>query len=225
VRGAWLALGGPATLCEAIDIDATERFFDLLAKHELAGDVPEWPAFVDALRTVYVAPEATETAQVQLMTLHRAKGLEFDTVILPALARESRRKDPEILRWRRRPQGLLLAPTQGQRATEDPLYTYLGLIGADEESAELGRLLYVGCTRAKRRLHLTAVLDVRDHAGVREWAPPPGGSALARCWDALGAPGPATVAPDFAAAPRGSDPCRPRRFRPSPVRRSARQLR
>ncbi len=37
VRGAWLALGGPATLDEAVDLDAATRFLALLAAHEAGG--------------------------------------------------------------------------------------------------------------------------------------------------------------------------------------------
>ena len=185
VRGAWLALGGAASVREAVDLDAAERYFALLAEHEIAGDVPEWSAFTDALCARFVAPEGVEAARVHVMTLHRAKGLQFDTVILPGLARPTQRDDPEILRWRRRPQGLLLAPTEARGGDDDPIYTYLGSLRSAEQSAELGRLLYVGCTRAKRRLHLTAVLDVRVKDGVRAWTPPPAGSALAKCWDAI----------------------------------------
>jgi ATP-dependent exoDNAse (exonuclease V) beta subunit len=142
------------------------------------------------------------------MTLHRAKGLEFDTVILPGLAREPNRSASALLRWRRRPQGLLLAPTKAKGGDDDPIYAYLKYLAADEERAEQGRLLYVGCTRAKRRLHLTAALTTatRDN-GVREWKLPPSGSALARLWDALGRsvlpppPGTAPAAPLSAAPP------------------------
>ncbi len=185
VRGAWLALGGPACVREAVDLDAADRYFALLAEHEVAGDIPEWSALTDALWTRFVAPETTNDTRVHVMTLHRAKGLQFDTVILPGLARATQREDPEILRWRRRPQGLLLAPTVAAGGNADPIHAYLGLLRAEEQSAELARLLYVGCTRAKRRLHLTAVLDVRVRDGVASWAPPPAGSALAKCWDAI----------------------------------------
>jgi ATP-dependent exoDNAse (exonuclease V) beta subunit len=185
VRGAWLALGGPATVREAVDLDAAERYFTLVAEHEIAGDMPEWSAFTETLSHRFVAPEAADATRVQVMTLHRAKGLQFDTVILPGLARTPPRDEPEILRWRRRPQGLLLAPTEAKGGDVDPIYAYLGALRSDEQSAELGRLLYVGCTRAKRRLHLTAALDARIKDGILGWTPPPGASALARCWDAI----------------------------------------
>jgi ATP-dependent exoDNAse (exonuclease V) beta subunit len=135
------------------------------------------------------------------MTLHRAKGLEFDTVILPGLARSPGRGNPELLRWRRRPHGLLLAPTGPRGGADAPVYDYLGFLGNEEESAELGRLLYVGCTRARRRLHLTAVLDTQTRNGAAPaWASPPGRSALEKCW---GAPGMNVAAP---AASRAAAP-------------------
>ena len=185
VRGAWLALGGPATVYEQFDLDFAERYFAMLAEHEIAGDVAEWSAFTDALARRFVAPEASDATRVHVMTLHRAKGLQFDTVILPGLARWTQGDDQEILRWRRRPQGLLLAPSEARGSGDDPIYEYLGALRADEQNAEMGRLLYVGCTRAKRRLHLTAVLDARVKDGALGWTPPAKGSALARCWDAI----------------------------------------
>ena len=128
----------------------------LVGEHEVAGDIADWPALVDSLAKLYAEPDALADARVQIMTLHRAKGLEFDTVILPGLSRSPNRGEAEILRWRRRPHGLLLAPMKARGAEADPIYAYLERLATDEDSAELGRLLYVGCTRAKRRLHLTA---------------------------------------------------------------------
>jgi ATP-dependent exoDNAse (exonuclease V) beta subunit len=186
VRGAWLALGGAAALDDAIDLDAAVRFWELLSAHEIAGDIPDWAAFVDALGELRLAPSAGISARVQVMTLHRAKGLEFDAVIMPGLGRAPRRGDPGVLRWRSRPQGLLLAPGRARGGDFDPIYTYLGYLAADEERAELARLLYVGCTRAKTRLHLTGTLAVRaDDDGALAWKPPAAASALARLWSAL----------------------------------------
>jgi ATP-dependent exoDNAse (exonuclease V) beta subunit len=187
VRGAWLALGGPATVEEAIDLEAAERYFALLAEHDEGDDVADWAAFVEALAQLHAEAAAADDAAVQAMTLHRAKGLEFDTVIMPGLGRAPHRGNAEILRWRRRPTGLLVAPMKARGGTDDPVYAYLGRLADGEEAAELGRLLYVGCTRAKRRLHLTAALTARAKDGASlTWKSPPAGSALATFWDAVG---------------------------------------
>ncbi len=181
VRGAWLALGGPACCDEPIDLAAAELFFKLLAEYEYAGDVRDWQAFCAALDQLRTAPESDALAPVKVMTLHRAKGLEFDTVVLPGLAREPPRTDAELLRWRARAAGLMLAPMAARGAAEGPISAYLKLLAAAEADAELGRLLYVGVTRAKVRLHLTAVLQPKT-SRANEWQPPRAGTALYKLW-------------------------------------------
>ncbi len=211
VRGAWLALGGPAALSSAEDLDAAEAFFGLLARHERAGEVADWDAFVDELGALHAnrVPSAAEPAAVQVMTLHRAKGLQFDVVVMPGLARRPPRGDRPLLLWRRRPQGLLLAPSRRRGGEVDPVYDYLVALDARESDAELGRLLYVGCTRARRRLRLigVAVPDARDN-GDGGWRPPPAGSALAKLWPGLAAHLPAPPAAGAAPA-RAAQPTPP----------------
>jgi ATP-dependent exoDNAse (exonuclease V) beta subunit len=93
------------------------------------------------------------------------------------------------LRWRRRAGGLLLAPIGARHvalAEGDPVYAYLNTLAAGEEADELVRLLYVGCTRARRRLHLTAVLGVEaDESGRLRWRKPSRGTALSALWSAV----------------------------------------
>ena len=186
VRGAWLALGGPACIGESLDLDAAERFFALLAKHESAGDIRDYDAFCATLEDLMAAPSSTTEAQVSVMTLHKAKGLQFDTVILPALDRVPARNGESLLRWRMRPHGLLLAPRKARGGSGDPVYRYVGDLADDEEDAELARLLYVGCTRAKSQLHLTATLpQKRTDTGVLEWEAPQKRSALSKLWPVL----------------------------------------
>jgi ATP-dependent exoDNAse (exonuclease V) beta subunit len=199
VRGAWLALDGPACLADALDLDTAERFFDVLAAHERAGDVPDWSVFCAALDELAASPEppVEETparTRVQVMTMHKAKGLQFDTVILPGLGRKGRGASHELLRWRRRDRGLLIAPSPSPGADPDPVFDYLKRLEREESDAELGRLLYVACTRAVSRLHLIGAPPVGDAKGELEWKPP-STSSLAKLWPVLASEAPAAVAP------------------------------
>jgi ATP-dependent exoDNAse (exonuclease V) beta subunit len=194
VRGVWLALGGPACVAEPIDLVAAERVFALIAEHAVGADVPDWPAFRAALDALHVEAEIDPATRVRIMTLHRAKGLEFDVVLIPGLSRPPRQGDPQLLLWRERAAGLLLAPIRARavaRREDDPVYAYLRALDADEDDAELRRLLYVGCTRAKRSLHLMAALAVeRDAEGNLRWRNPRSGTSLAALWPALTLPTP-----------------------------------
>ncbi len=214
VRAAWLALGGPACVDDVLDLDGARQFFALLARHERAGDVPDWRAFADLAARLFAEPPGDAARPVQVMTLHKAKGLEFDTVILPGLARDTAHGDEPPLRWevREQPDGgrmLLLAPMTarvGVASERDPVYAYLGTLDRAQEDAEAGRLLYVGCTRAKRRLHLLAAPGIKAATAdaPRRWADPRKRSALARLWPGIGhLATPAT--PPAAPAPAGDD--------------------
>jgi ATP-dependent helicase/nuclease subunit A len=189
VRGAWLALGGTACIGDPIDLEASERVFELLGEHEVGADVPDWAMFMEALGALRAEAEPDPSTRVHIMTLHRAKGLEFDVVIMPGLTRPQRRGDPQLLLWRRRSHGLLLAPMKSRyvaQGDDDPVYSYLRRLAAAEEQAELGRLLYVGCTRAKERLHLTSTLEPEEGEGAPEtWKKPSSGTALGTLWPAI----------------------------------------
>ena len=201
VRGAWLGLGGPACIAEPLDLDAAERFFALLGVHESAGDLRDYDVFCATLEDLMAAPNGAAEAQVSVMTLHKAKGLQFDTVILPALDRVPARNGESLLRWRMRPHGLLLAPRKARGGSDDPVYRYVGDLADDEEEAELARLLYVGCTRAKSQLHLTATLRHRQtDTGALECETPQRRSALAKLWPVLGTQLPEPVDVDAKAA-------------------------
>jgi ATP-dependent helicase/nuclease subunit A len=194
VRGAWLALGGPACVIDPIDLEAADRFFALLAEHEVGADIPDWAMFMEALGALRAEGEADSSTRVRIMTLHRAKGLEFDIVILPGLARPPRREERQLLLWRRRSKALLLAPMKSRyvsQGDDDPVYSYLRGLAVAEEAAELSRLLYVGCTRAKERLHLMSALDLAEEEGTPiRWKKPALQTALAALWPAISASAP-----------------------------------
>jgi ATP-dependent helicase/nuclease subunit A len=74
---------------------------------------------------------------------------------------------------------------------DDPVYSYLRGLAVAEEAAELSRLLYVGCTRAKERLHLMSALDLAEEEGTPiRWKKPALQTALAALWPAISASAP-----------------------------------
>jgi ATP-dependent exoDNAse (exonuclease V) beta subunit len=68
---------------------------------------------------------------------------------------------------------------------DDPVYAYLRGLAVAEEAAELSRLLYVGCTRAKERLHLTSALEVSEEETLVWWKKPALQTALGVLWPAI----------------------------------------
>lgn len=191
-RAAWFALAAPACYGGGaggeVDLDAADAFFAMVARHERGGDLPDWDRFADAIARLNAEAPPDAMVRVKLMTLHAAKGLEFDAVILPGLARPSGKGDTPLLRWRARGERLLVAsPRATADAEHDPIERYLRDVDHDDAQAELARLLYVGFTRARHRLHLVAHARSRydDKTGKWQWKAPGKGTALATLWPAL----------------------------------------
>ncbi|MEW5973628.1 MAG: UvrD-helicase domain-containing protein [Pseudomonadota bacterium] len=184
VEGAWLALGGPACARSARELEEARIFFDLL---DAMGDEVGVETLERELEALFAPPEGG--ARVQVMTIHKSKGLQFHTVIVPGLARVPRGSDSQLLLWLEREANhidrtetdLLLAPIKGQGEKDSPLYTWLRRIQDARGSYEDGRLLYVAATRAIRRLHLLAEVPLDKDGGWK----PPARSLLARLWPGI----------------------------------------
>ena len=160
VEAAWLALGGLA-LCAAPARADCRRYFALLAEQD-ASDAPiDIIGISEMLDQLYSA--SAGDAQVQLLTIHRAKGLEFDSVIIPSLLPGGRGDDSRLLNYLRLPDEFLLAGLKPRDENSGAnKYDYLNELIKQRHQNELRRLLYVATTRAKQRLHLVAQLDGED---------------------------------------------------------------
>ncbi|MBX9964865.1 MAG: UvrD-helicase domain-containing protein [Burkholderiales bacterium] len=185
VEGAWLALGGPATAIEGSDLADAATYLATLDELESGGDLADFAELDVAVGQLYARPDPAADERLQIMTIHKAKGLEFDTVILPGLGYAPRESDKPLLRWMERPRAhgdsdLLLAPIRARSREEDPIYDYLEQLDKAKGEHEDGRLLYVAATRARKRLHLIG------HANVRNGrATPARRSLLERLWPAV----------------------------------------
>jgi len=209
VETAWLGLGGAVAYPEASTALDARRFLDAVAEREQSG---EWDGVGDLAALVarlYAASDTAAGDAVQVMTIHRAKGLEFDAVILPSLGRARRRGEEPLLsyvEWPDETDGarLLLAPIRAPEA-DDPsvLGAWIRALQGCRVERERVRLLYVAATRARAALYLLGSLE----ASVPGSLPAPRhGSLLASLWPAIGLAFPAEpesggalAAADFAA--------------------------
>lgn len=184
----WEQLGGPACADSETDLHNADRFLQLLEQADSEGRGLDLPWLQRRLAGLY-ARSGEAAARVQVMTLHKAKGLEFDHVFLPGLAGRARADERPALLWddytdadgERR---FLLATDDHSERDSPGVYNTLLRIRRHKSRVENARLLYVGATRAIRTLTLSAVLapDPATDSGLRA---PSADTLLASIWDAV----------------------------------------
>ncbi|MEP7246880.1 MAG: UvrD-helicase domain-containing protein [Gammaproteobacteria bacterium] len=186
LEAVWIRLGGPDAYPRE-DLAHARAFFGAVGNFTARG---EWrgPQDIDALvGDLYAEPRAAATNPVQVMTIHRAKGLEFDHVFLPGLDRTLNRDRDPLLRWLDLPRSdagsdLLMAPVPAIGDSEGgALNAYLKRLSSARSANEQARLLYVAMTRAKRSLHLSGAPKAKEDGTVE-----PRAGTLLRClWRVL----------------------------------------
>jgi len=174
----WLGLGGPGCLAGAQDLQLASAAFARIRTLEERGmpdaaDLPE--IFADLFA------DHGGASGVEIMTIHKAKGLEFDMVVLPALDRAVPPNRDQLLLShqfsRTGRDGMVMAARPPVGTDADLLFEFLRCQRRDAAVLEAQRLLYVACTRAKCQLRLTAVTcdenteDLEETAERREFRP------------------------------------------------------
>jgi ATP-dependent exoDNAse (exonuclease V) beta subunit len=188
VEGAWLALGGGACARAPSDLEDAETFFDQLDGLERAGDIPDPAVLEEHLDELYAAPDLDESARLQVMTIHKAKGLEFDTVIVPGLDRPPHAGDKPLFAWKARADGtVMMAPVRAAGEAREAAYDYLRALDEAAAEHEAGRLLYVAATRAAHDLHLLGCAGTDTRGGVGRVRKPAARSLLGKVWSAASA--------------------------------------
>ena len=183
VEAVWLRLGGPSCAEDETALEDASAYFDLLEGLADGADLSDFDWFREQVNTLFAQPDTQASDRLQLMTIHKAKGLEFDTVILPGLGSMPRQDDPALLLWVEHRGELLLAPISQSGQNRDPIYHYLSRIERQRAIHETSRLLYVAITRARRCVHLMSTVRVKDDGSI---ADPPNGSFLKLLWSMLG---------------------------------------
>jgi ATP-dependent exoDNAse (exonuclease V) beta subunit len=191
VEQCWIGLGGYATLKSPSEQRDVERFLDLLSTHQVAGYIADWDALQLAVEKLYASPSVANNrintrSGIQIMTIHKAKGLEFDQVLLPGLSRATPANDKPLLRWQELiddsgSSELLMAARGAYDNDDDAHYQYLKYEQTQSIHLENTRIIYVAATRAISRLHLFAKLKKSGKA----WSAPASGCLLAPIWKSL----------------------------------------
>jgi len=186
---AWQSLGGEATLLGS-SIDDVKMVFKLISEQQRGGDLPALSELDKALDGLYARPKQSPTGEASklvISTIHKAKGLQYHTVILPCLDSQARTDDKEIMMWAEYQNAsgrsqLLLAPLALNETNKNSHYNYLRGLNKKRNINEAIRLMYVACTRAEQKLILLACANLDQDS--LETKPPRSGSLLNTIWDA-----------------------------------------
>ncbi len=179
------AWAGIASWEGAAGVANARTYLDLVAQAE--SGIPE-ATFLKVdfnLEAAYQPPDPrAQDSPVELMTVHGAKGLEFDWVFLPYLDWQPLKKGgnmPPPFLLEEIPgtssYGLALAPPYWQK-TPNLLYRGLKNLKDERVLAEARRVFYVAATRAKKHLILSGAVKESDSGQPQ----PPPNSPLAWLW-------------------------------------------
>ena len=199
--GAWLEIvwqrvGGAACVDAQgrANVDLLWAVLDQLpnGEQDLLG-----PSLDSALKELKAQPnpEASSTHGVQLLTIHKSKGLEFEVVIVPELQAQGGGAKLNMLSWLERglvdaddtelPTEFLVAPFSPKGVDGGAIKKWVDREYRNREKQEMRRLLYVAATRARDELHLFARPGYRENEdGSRTLLNPPE-SLLATAWPAI----------------------------------------
>ena len=167
LESVWKALGGADTVnsAQAKNLSVLWATLDKLPE----GDLDLLGAGLDAaLDDLYALPDPSASGEfgVQLMTIHKSKGLEFEVVLIPDLEALSKGSDHRLMSWLERglaepgPEGeiseFLIAPIKTKGGEASAAKRWVDGVKKERDTLELRRLFYVAATRAREELHLFA---------------------------------------------------------------------
>ena len=187
LRGIWLMLNGTACLWEQADIVDVQAFFSCLDALDRSNQFsPERMA--TEITKLFATPD-NNGENLQMMSIHKSKGLEFDCVILPGLGATTggNNRDKPLVLWEEvtvnEHTELLAAPyiPKGARDNMVSAYDYIETLENERDANEAARVLYVAATRAERKLHLVGVANQNAKGDIK----PTKNSYLDLLWDAV----------------------------------------
>lgn len=187
LESCWTQLGGPACLQNEFELSYVERFLDLLEAEAQGPDLLDIHHFRQRCQDTYLGASLDAQTPLQIMTIHNAKGLEFDYVLLPGLDRVSKSYTKALFLWQEQTtleaeSRLLLAPLNAKGEEDNATYLYLANEKKIRQRLEDTRLLYIAITRAREQAFLYAQVQVDSKGAYKA----PATSSLLSClWPQL----------------------------------------
>ncbi|HEY2002703.1 MAG TPA: UvrD-helicase domain-containing protein [Acidobacteriaceae bacterium] len=184
VERTWRTLGGDAYLT-AEEMENARRYLQLLDAMEEESDQIDFTRLEQRMKRLYAESPVRDDA-VELVTIHKAKGLEWDVVLVPGLERLTQGDAPSLLTWEEMDTAaedaahVMLAPIEGKGEESRELNAWLKGMQRARKAAERRRLFYVACTRAREALHLFAAPETKKDGEISRRA----GSLLEAAWPA-----------------------------------------
>jgi ATP-dependent helicase/nuclease subunit A len=185
VERTWRSLGGDASLTPE-ELSNARRYLQLLDEMEEYSGTIDVNLLKRRLDKLFAQPSGGGWA-VDLMTIHKSKGLEWDVVMVPGLQKKDPADRERLLTWSEidsdaEAAHIMLAPIAGRGEGSRALNLWLRGIDKAKKAAERKRVFYVACTRAREELHLFASPEATAKGEVMR----PYGSLLATAWPAVG---------------------------------------
>lgn len=191
----WVALGGASCVDQTAqaNLELLWRCLDGLSNGAQDFLGPALDAALAGL-TAMPDPAASTECGVQLMTIHKSKGLEFEVVIVPELQARGANTRGKLLSWLER--GLaepdssgeitefLVAPIQTRGAERGSSKQWVDRMYRERESQEMRRIFYVAATRAREELHFYARPEYKNSSGALSLIEP-NNCLLATAWPAF----------------------------------------
>ncbi|MFB3079362.1 MAG: 3'-5' exonuclease, partial [Lysobacterales bacterium] len=146
------------------------------------------------MEKLYAEPDAGASGKLQVMTIYAAKGLQFDTVILPGLNRPPAGDQSKLLHWFELfgkdglagESRIVMSPMrntadQEKQKKSGDLIEFIANIEKQRQGLEDVRLLYVATTRAVHSLYLFAAIKPNSADEIK----PNSRSLLGSLWAAI----------------------------------------